>query len=239
MEMETMTDDELALLRTICEQPDCDVPRLVYADWLEERGIFWHVRLIHEQIERQNEEWEPWDALSADDWRQCQKHLLFVLDPLGLRIKRVKVRRGFISEIRCTLAEFMGSAFGTCAGCEGLGTERYCDAAGDMDDRECLTCKGTRQSRNSGLARTLFGTHPITRVVLTDQSFQRFTPYGDHGFLIDHHSLYLLYVDDMDKLRQINGVYSTQEEAASRQSLLAVNYARSLHKLDPLTKEQV
>lgn len=32
-----MSDQE-ALLRTICAYPDADLPRLVYADWLEERG---------------------------------------------------------------------------------------------------------------------------------------------------------------------------------------------------------
>lgn len=30
-----------------------------------------------------------------------------------------------------------------CDGCEGKGTERYCDAAGDMDDRDCSDCHGT------------------------------------------------------------------------------------------------
>src|SRR5436190_13556603 len=31
-------NDEQALLRSICAEPDDDAPRLVYADWLEERG---------------------------------------------------------------------------------------------------------------------------------------------------------------------------------------------------------
>ena len=30
-----------------------------------------------------------------------------------------------------------------CPVCDGEGTERYCDAAGDMDDRSCSNCKGT------------------------------------------------------------------------------------------------
>jgi uncharacterized protein (TIGR02996 family) len=33
-----MTDTEAALLRAICEQPDEDTPRLVFADWLTEHG---------------------------------------------------------------------------------------------------------------------------------------------------------------------------------------------------------
>lgn len=30
-----------------------------------------------------------------------------------------------------------------CPSCKGTGTERYCDAAGDMDDRPCGRCCGT------------------------------------------------------------------------------------------------
>jgi uncharacterized protein (TIGR02996 family) len=33
-----MTDTEDAFLRAICEQPDEDTPRLVFADWLDEQG---------------------------------------------------------------------------------------------------------------------------------------------------------------------------------------------------------
>ncbi len=33
-----MTAEERALLRAVCEAPDDDLPRLVYADWLEEHG---------------------------------------------------------------------------------------------------------------------------------------------------------------------------------------------------------
>ncbi|HEY8505882.1 MAG TPA: TIGR02996 domain-containing protein, partial [Gemmataceae bacterium] len=36
-------DDNLAFIRTILENPDDPAPRLVYADWLEERGE--HLRL--------------------------------------------------------------------------------------------------------------------------------------------------------------------------------------------------
>ena len=30
-----------------------------------------------------------------------------------------------------------------CPRCKGTGEERYCDGAGDMDDRECPLCHGT------------------------------------------------------------------------------------------------
>jgi uncharacterized protein (TIGR02996 family) len=31
-------NDREALLRAVCENPDDDTPRLVFADWLEEHG---------------------------------------------------------------------------------------------------------------------------------------------------------------------------------------------------------
>lgn len=31
-----------------------------------------------------------------------------------------------------------------CPKCNGTGTEKYCDAAGDMDDRTCSMCHGNR-----------------------------------------------------------------------------------------------
>jgi uncharacterized protein (TIGR02996 family) len=40
-----------ALLRAICENPDDDAPRLVYADWLDEHGDPRQAEFIRVQIE--------------------------------------------------------------------------------------------------------------------------------------------------------------------------------------------
>jgi uncharacterized protein (TIGR02996 family) len=45
-----MTDRD-ALLRAICENPDDDAPRLVYADWLDEHGDPRQAEFIRVQIE--------------------------------------------------------------------------------------------------------------------------------------------------------------------------------------------
>ena len=34
-----------------------------------------------------------------------------------------------------------------CPSCNGTGNERYCDAAGDMDDRDCSACNGIGKRR--------------------------------------------------------------------------------------------
>ncbi len=45
-----MTDRD-ALLRAICENPDDDAPRLIYADWLDEHGDPRQAEFIRVQIE--------------------------------------------------------------------------------------------------------------------------------------------------------------------------------------------
>jgi uncharacterized protein (TIGR02996 family) len=45
------TPDEAALLRTICDEPEADLPRLVYADWLEDHDRGRRAEFIRWQIE--------------------------------------------------------------------------------------------------------------------------------------------------------------------------------------------
>jgi uncharacterized protein (TIGR02996 family) len=47
---ESMTDRD-ALLRAICDAPDDDAPRLIYADWLDEHGDPLQAEFIRVQIE--------------------------------------------------------------------------------------------------------------------------------------------------------------------------------------------
>ena len=46
-----MTADELALLRGVEASPDDDLPRLVYADWLDEQGRHARAEFIRVQCE--------------------------------------------------------------------------------------------------------------------------------------------------------------------------------------------
>ena len=46
-----MTADEAAFLARIREEPDADLPRLVFADWLDERGYEARARFLRAHVE--------------------------------------------------------------------------------------------------------------------------------------------------------------------------------------------
>jgi uncharacterized protein (TIGR02996 family) len=312
------TTDELALLRTICEQPDCDVPRLVYADWSEEHGqperaefirlqieiqkdphceavrndrwnwethlpIAWknaillhkrEMKLLWKMFDENSHNWERWcwSEHISEDGTPCPKNdrSYSVVCPSGSpglghgscgctvdfgggRVQQL-FRRGFVAEILCTLAEFIGEQCYQCGGC-GLATLDHSD-----DGFHCSVCNGT--GTFPGLARTLFGTHPITQVVLTDREPLEFEGRwlwhnADHRLtsseydgdtrpaviFADH--LPAVIFDRLTGFAKRNGKvtemvknYPTRESTMQALSLAAVNYARSLHDLPPLEKDQ-
>ena len=56
-------DDHEALWRTIVAHPEDDLPRLVYADWIEEHGETDRAGFIRDQIEfARHQPWEPYAA---------------------------------------------------------------------------------------------------------------------------------------------------------------------------------
>lgn len=106
-----MSDDEAAFLRTIRENPDADLPRLVYADWLEERGHQVRAQFlrVHLELERLTEdsphrrELAFWCRTQLD----TQPHLLF--EP-PLQPKFARYGRGLIEA-----AEFWNASDGEIA----------------------------------------------------------------------------------------------------------------------------
>ncbi len=54
-----MPGEEAALVRAVCEAPDDDVPRLVYADWLEEHGRPERAEFIRLQCGRAGKDGSP------------------------------------------------------------------------------------------------------------------------------------------------------------------------------------
>src|SRR4051794_37619161 len=53
-----MDPEQLALLRGVAEEPDEDAPRLVYADWLEDRGEADAGNFIRAQVHLARAVWE-------------------------------------------------------------------------------------------------------------------------------------------------------------------------------------
>jgi uncharacterized protein (TIGR02996 family) len=106
-----MSDDEAAFLRTIRENPDADLPRLVYADWLQEHGETLRAEFLraHLELERLTEdsprrrELAFWCRTQLD----TQSHLLF--EP-PLQPKFARYGRGLVEA-----AEFWNASDGEIA----------------------------------------------------------------------------------------------------------------------------
>jgi uncharacterized protein (TIGR02996 family) len=98
-----------ALLAAVCEQPDDDVPRLVFADWCEENGQPERAEFIRVQCRiAQLAEHEPErETLGARELALWKAHFLVWLKevPAWARPK-VGVSRGFVAELECTPAQF-------------------------------------------------------------------------------------------------------------------------------------
>lgn len=88
-----MTDEEAALLRMIRHNPDDDLPRLVYADWLEENGQEWRASAIRSQCD------SPEFHYETD----------YYIDNV-----RVTWNRGFISKAKCTVSEWEENRHALC-----------------------------------------------------------------------------------------------------------------------------
>jgi uncharacterized protein (TIGR02996 family) len=103
---------ESGILAEVCERPEDDVPRLVYADWLEERGdaeSTARAELIRVQCElaRMKEEDGRWRELKRrerellDEWQQVWAR------SLRKHFTRMEFRRGFVERITLKASRFV------------------------------------------------------------------------------------------------------------------------------------
>lgn len=110
-----MNPDELALLAGIAAHPHADLPRLVFADWLEERGFALRAEFIRLQCEIAIKETLPRAALNAFAylWKRQQEliddHLPEILGPVAapLADARPTLRRGFVDEVELHVRPFL------------------------------------------------------------------------------------------------------------------------------------
>lgn len=183
----TATDTESGLLAAILAQPADDLPRLVYADHLDEvaGGYDPRAEFIRCQIELANapppmyhdsrfDQYtpvyaEPWQtlrtrerelAVHAVDWWNLPVpvHTGFGAPPPGT--VGVMATRGFVSHVTASLATLYG---GECERCGGDGTiqDPYDVYDVDIPDR-CPACSGT--GRTTGILPALVRCQPVTEV---------------------------------------------------------------------------
>ena len=206
-------NDADALLRAILANPDDDLPRLVYADWLEEHGESERAEFIRVQCELAGMDISEhahafWRGQlgPCPDWvgranalRERERELLrdwtrsLLGEPEGL----APCRRGNELGYKTATGQFVAAEFrrgfvyavsctlATFAG----GPCGRCGGSGDATQNlYCFACSGTGQipgtGRTPGVAKALFASQPVERVTLTDRE-----PYW-------HGGAYCWYWDD-------------------------------------------
>ena len=96
----------VGLLRAIREHPDDDLPRLVYADWLEEHGEPQRAEFIRSQVElaRGVESEQRRQALRAREAELLETHAAGWTEPLAGLVRGWRFSRGFIERVTLTPA---------------------------------------------------------------------------------------------------------------------------------------
>lgn len=246
-----MTDYD-ALYAAILDRPEDDTPRLVLADWCDDHGDPERAEFIRVQMELARGDELHWrmNPLRFRTADILDKHAVTWAAPLDVcgfeeygevvirhhphlphgRRPTAKFRRGFVSEVRLSLAAFMG---------EG------CDCSDAIGGWGCPTCQNTGRVPGLALKAELFAAHPITRVVLTDREPHPSNLLGgvpawhrDNG---DGHTanlpaeLFNALVGQTEMLGRLVKYYPTRDDAMTALSDACVVYGRALAGLRPLT----
>jgi uncharacterized protein (TIGR02996 family) len=106
-----MTTDE-AFLRDICEHPDDEAPRLVYADWLDEHGRPERAEFIRVECELEHtEEHSPrWRQLSVRQLALIRAHKKEWAAPFKGWTYSTRFRRGFVEMVLLSPKQFTARA---------------------------------------------------------------------------------------------------------------------------------
>ena len=242
-----------ALLRAILIDPADDLPRLIYSDWLEEHGQAERAQFIRWGCERPQNS-SVCLCVHGRGERPCETCQILGAEIAGIPRRSngetpYVATRGFVSEVRVTLAAFTG---GPCVRRFEFGGRRVIEnprpRRGSSAIVICPNCQGTGQV--SGHAEALFRSHPIERVVLTDR---RPADIGDERSETTRYGWYCagdpqVSADDRRLptdiyLRLAGGVqcrwmphtYDSPELASAACSAACVAYGRSLVGLPPRT----
>lgn len=178
------TGVEADLMQAILRDPYADLPRLVYADWLDEHGYPKRAEFIRVQIELANHErgngvpayWKamrishnkcqnpgcsPWcRSLQRSNELSVNAFEWFDFPP-GLAPGSISWSRGFVDSVSLPMARLMG---GPCERCGGFGVHEHDPGDGEMD---CFHCNGS--GTLPGLVDTIGSRWPVTEINLTDR----------------------------------------------------------------------
>lgn len=152
-----------ALLKAVLASPDDDLPRLAFADHLDELagGSSPRAELIRFMCHYKNSYAETGGRTDLVSMFGIPVHEWFPKLPASVN---AVVSRGFISEIHCTLADWCG---GRCDVCDGSGGIREHLPDGGFRVPLCERCGG--QGRTAGIGPRLVREHPVRVVTLTDR----------------------------------------------------------------------
>jgi uncharacterized protein (TIGR02996 family) len=199
------TATEAGLLADICEHAADDTARLVYADWLEENGRperaeFIRVQCRMADMERKYDPQSPlpeghpahaeWLALRRREgallkagWFPWTRGLPLIAihhdsrNTLAGGHMGAIFRRGFVSQVTLTLADWYGGACGRCDGDgQAHGSDRPFEWSADPDYMKCPVCKGA--GRVGGHGPALVRAAPLERVTLSDKRPMQGQPWG-------------------------------------------------------------
>ena len=169
-----MSDEYRALLQAVLDAPGDDLPRLVYADWLDEHGESERAEFIRVQCEMPQvnnpstgTEWRELESRSgmilALNWQQWVPGYASWIPAAAPFHHHATFSRGFVSEVRCTLAAWCG---GPCGRCGGTG-QRLAELIHLGIGPDCPTCGGT--GTLVGCGPRIVREHPVEVVRLTDR----------------------------------------------------------------------
>lgn len=170
----------VALLAAVRATPDDDLPRLVLADWLEERGEWERAEFVRVQCELgRGADWrlqlgcKSGELLTRCGDRWANSTLTHTDDKWELKRARHPVAwwcRGFVHTVRGPLAALIG---GECGWCRGRGElwnggweNRTTPIVQPEEMQQCSRCRGT--GRTPGVLRGLVRREPVRVIDPTD-----------------------------------------------------------------------
>ena len=226
--MDTQVHD--ALLNAIFATPEADLPRLVYADFLEENGqaeraefirlmcdlssgkCVERIRLLHNEFGR---EWFDTGLESS------------LYGPSGGNPSHV-VSRGFVGAVRCELWWWSGGACGVCNGGGYIPPDER-DFLTGVSRIECGRCHGVGHTPAHG--PKVVARHPVTKVFVHDRVpvesewgwWYRQSPPADGG---DPHSVPPEIFALLDRRSPSGGRALTSTESAKHLSDALIAWAK-------------